>query len=114
MTHYIYCSTFISTIILRVLIILLFICYYFYYCYYHYDLFYLLTSFNIYLDTDLLIRGPIRPEGSPFGWLFNPGMLRDEGVVSTQTFVYNPSIQPSRECLIFSWMVNSHYGLYHP
>ena len=51
-------------------------------------LFYLLTSFKIYLVIYfiflffiyLLTRGPIRPEGSPFDRFFNPGILRVEGV----------------------------------
>ena len=44
-------------------------------------LFYLLISFSIYLFyIYLLICGSIRPERSPFGRFFNPGMLRVEGV----------------------------------
>ena len=34
----------------------------------------------MYLYIYLLIRGPIQPEGSPFGRFFNPGMLQGEGV----------------------------------
>ena len=91
LTHYIYCSKLISTIILRVLIILLFtviviiinlviLLLFFIIIITITILFYLLISFNIYLYIYLLIRGPIRPEGSPFGRFFNPGMLRVEGV----------------------------------
>ena len=125
LTHYIYCSTSISTIILRVLIILLFtfiviivnfvvffllllllpLLFYFIY------LFHLIF---ICLKIYLLIRRPIRPEGSPFGRLFNPEMLRNKELVSTQTYVCNPSIQPSRECLVINWMANSRYGPCHP
>ena len=33
-------------------------------------------------------------------------------VVSTQTYLYNPSIQRSRECLVINWMVNFCYSPY--
>ena len=89
MTHYIYCSTLIFTIVLRVPIILLFtvivviviilllfllllpLLLYFIY------LFHLIFT---YLYIYFLICGRIRPEGSPFSTFFDPGMLRVEGV----------------------------------
>ena len=91
MTHYIYCSTLVSTIVLRVIIILLFtliviiniiIFYHYYYCYHYFILFqiYLVILFFYSLFIYLLIRGPIRPEGGVFGKFLNPGMLRVEGV----------------------------------
>ena len=40
------------------------------------SIFYLFTYLFIYL----LMCGPTQLEGSPFGWLLNPGMLRIEGV----------------------------------
>ena len=86
LTHYIYCSTLISTIILRVLIILLFTLTVIFF-----NLIIVITitiflfiSFKIYLFVYiliyLLIRGPTRLERSPFRRFFNPGMLRVEGV----------------------------------
>ena len=87
--HYIYCRTLISTIILWNLIILLFtliaiiillllllllplpLPFYFIYLFH-------LKFINLFIY--LLIRGPIRPEGSPFGRFFNLGMLRVEEV----------------------------------
>ena len=49
-----------------------------------------------------------------FWQVFNPGMLQVEGILelSTQTYFYNPSMQPSCECLVISWMVNFGYGGY--
>ena len=103
LVHYIYCSTLISTIILRVLVILLFtviviiinfviiiifiiiiiiiITIIIIIIITITNSFYLFISFNIYLYTYLLICRTIRPEGSLFGTFFNPGMLRAEGVV---------------------------------
>ena len=99
LTHYIYCSTLISIIILRVLIILLstliaiiivVVIIIIITTVTITILFDLLNSFKIYLFMHLfvyiylfiylLIRGPIRPEGSPFCRIFNPRMLRVEGV----------------------------------
>ena len=37
--------------------------------------------------------------------------LKEE--ISTRTYVCNPSIQPSPECLVINWIVNSRYGPYH-
>ena len=61
------------------------------------------------------MRGPIRQKGeeSLFCRIFNPGMLQVEGVSSTETYIYGSSIQPSCECLVINWMVNSRYVLYH-
>ena len=97
LVHYIYCSTLISTIILRVLVILLFtviviiinfviiiifiIIIIIIIIITITNSFYLFISFNIYLYTYLLICRTIRPEGSLFGTFFKPGMLRAEGVV---------------------------------
>ena len=58
------------------------------------------------------IRRPIRPEGSPFGRFYILGCCELKEVVSTQTYLNNPSMQPSRECLVINWMVNSCYGPY--
>ena len=77
-------------------------------------LFYLFISFNIYLYIYLLISGLIRPEGGPFGRSLTLGCCDLKEYVNIQTYVYNPSIQPSSECLVINWMVNSRYGPYHP
>ena len=55
-------------------------------------IYYLFIYLFIYLFTYLSIRGPTlqKGEGSLFGRIFNPGMLRVEGVSSTQTYIYNP------------------------
>ena len=37
--------------------------------------------------------------------------LKDK--VNTRTYVSNPSIQPSRECLVIYWKVNSRYGSHY-
>ena len=91
LTHYIYCSTLISTIFLRVLIILLFTVV----IIINFVLLLLLLLLLLplpfrfiylfhlrlrYLYIYLLIRGPIRPEESPFGRFFKAGMLGVEGV----------------------------------
>ena len=85
-------------LLLLSLLIYLFIFYYYYYYYYYYYFF--------------GIRRPIRPEGTPFGRFYILGCCELKEVVSTQTYLYNPSIQPSRECLVINWMVNSCYGPY--
>ena len=54
---------------------------------------------------------PIWPEGSPFGRFLTLGCC-DSELVSTQAYLYNPSVQPSYECLVKNWMVNSCYGSY--
>ena len=87
LTHYIYCSTLISTIFLRVLIILLFTVV----IIINFVLLLLLLPlpfrfiylFHLrlrYLYIYLLIRGPIRPEESPFCRFFKAGMLGVERV----------------------------------
>ena len=91
LTHYIYCSTLISTIFLRVLIILLFTVV----IIINFVLLLLLLLLLLplpfrfiylfhlrlrYLYIYLLIRGPIRPEESPFCRFFKAGMLGVERV----------------------------------
>ena len=56
------------------------------------------------------IRRPIRPEGSPFGRFYILGCCELKEVVSSQAYLYNPSVQPSCECLVINWIVNSCYG----
>ena len=56
---------------------------------------------------------PIQPEGSPFGRFSTLRRCEFKEQVSTQTYLYNPSIQPSLEFLVINWMVNSRYGPYH-
>ena len=55
---------------------------------------------------------PIQPEGTPFGMFLTLGCCELKESVSTQTYLHNPSIQHSLECLVINWMVNSHYGPY--
>ena len=109
-TLYIYYSSLITTIILRV--------YLFIYSFLHSSIHPFIHSFIhlfiylfICLFIHLLIRGPIRQkgEGSLFCRIFNPGMLRSKGVTSTEIYIYSSSIQPSGECLVINWMVNSRY-----
>ena len=88
----------INIILLLSLLIYLFSFYYYFFYYYYYYYFW--------------IGRPIRPEGSPFDRFFILGCCELKEVVSTQTYLYNPSIQPSRECLVINWMVNSCYGPY--
>ena len=119
-TPYIYCSS--LSIILRVyLFIYLFILsviHSFIHLFTHlfiYLFIYLLIYLLIYLFIYLLVPGSIRQKGkwSLFGSIFNPGMLRVEGVSSIKTYIYSSSIQSSRECLVINWMLNSRYVLYH-
>ena len=44
----------------------------------------------------------------PFGRILTLGCCE----LSTQTYLYNPSIQPSLDGLVVNWMVNSLYGPY--
>ena len=57
-----------------------------------------------------LVRGPIQPDGSPFSRFLTLGCCELKEKVSTRTYLYNHSIQPSLECLAINWMVNSRYG----
>ena len=76
--------------------------------YYHfcYSIAFILLLLLLFL---FLVSGPIRPEGSPFGRFLTLGCWELKEYVSTQTYLYNPSMQPSLECLVINWMVNSGY-----
>ena len=89
--------------------------YFLFFCYYHYLFIYLFFIIIIVIIIIIFffgIRRPIRPEGSPFGRFYILGCCELKEVVSTQTYLNNPSMQPSRECLVINWMVNSCYGPY--
>ena len=121
LTYYIYCSTLISTIILRVQIVLLFtltviIILNIIFIITITIFFYLLISFKIYLFIHLFIYWYVdlfSQKGVFLVGFLTLGCSELKEQVSTQTYIYNSSLQPSRECLVINWMLNSHYGPYH-
>ena len=60
-----------------------------------------------------MIRGPIRPEGKPFGKILALGYYDLQEQASTGAYIYNSTMQPSLGCFVIGWMINSPYGQYH-
>ena len=90
-------------LLLSLLLFLLFFCYYCYFCYF----------FFCYMELEARTQSAlIQLERSPFGRFLTLGCCELKNQVSTQTYLFNPSIQASLECLIINWMLNSRYGPY--
>ena len=96
----------IAVIELKIFLNLHYYCYYSYhfYHYYNYNYYYYKCYSAIIITVNININ--------PFGRFFILGCCELKEEVSTQTYLYNLSIQPSRECLVINWMVNSCYGPY--
>ena len=57
-----------------------------------------------------LIRGPIRSEENLLGNFLTLWCCELKELVSTQTYLYNPSVQPSLECLVINYQLLDNGG----